>query len=200
MPTELITCPFSWGKNMIGGQDWQDTYWDDVLRIGQGDGVSSGGEYVSVLKFDFSPLLTGSIDRIESVNLKMYIMDIHNTVTMNCIGYRILKNATSLLHWYKYDGVNNWSSPGAKSAGNDYDPAQLGTREWASIGYSTMFLSPSVFREMVINDRPMVLFSVGVTPPPPEIIHTSVTFNKTDHLPYIEVVRRTGVIGGIQIF
>jgi len=183
---ETIICPYSWGRTIIRTGDGGQNY----LKLGY-DADYMGGEFRMVMKFDFSPLTMVAPSRIQSIGLKMYITSIINVTTMNSISHEVLKAATSGVTWNTYNGSSAWTTPGAGASGSDYYQVQLGTRLWASIGYSTMQINPETFKLMWANNHAMVMRAAAG--PEPYIDPAQfVNFSSTDYKPYLEVTIRAG--------
>lgn len=185
---ETIICPLSWGRTIFSGA-FSGGGGSNDFQIGYSPYIY-GSENRLILKFDFSPLNSIAPSKIESIGLKMYITSLQNITTMNSVGHEILRNATNAATWSTYNGSNSWTTAGAGSAGNDYRSAQLGTRLWASIGYSTMQLAPEEFKLMWSGNHALILkpTSGWVSNEFVEFVN----FDRISNLPYLEVNLRSG--------
>ena len=183
--TETITCPFSWGRTMVKPYD----SCNDYLRLGYGN-TTYGEEYRMIMKFDLSGLANVAPSKIASVGLKLYMDSLVNVTTQNSIGYEILKPATTQVTWFKYDGTNAWSVAGADGSGTDHYVTSLGTRLWASIGYSTMNIDPETFKLMWSNNNAMAIFPTGGRQTGESF--EGCNFNDSTYPPYLEVTIRPG--------
>lgn len=181
---ETIVCPFVWGRTMVmtGGSG------NDNLWLGYGTSTY-GGEFRPILKFDFSSLLGVAPSKIVSVGMKMYITRLRNITTMECTSNEVLRPATSGATWATYDGSSPWSGGGCSGSGTDYYPTPLGTRLWASIGYSTLTIDPITFRLMWQNNN--ALYMRPTSQFGGESLET-VEFSNSEYPPYLEVVIRAG--------
>lgn len=181
----IITCPFSWGRTMIktGGAG------DNEIRLGYGS-TTYGAEFHPILKFDLRNLAGKAPSKIESVSLKMYATLMRNITTMQSSGFEILRDATTGATWNTYNGSNPWTTPGAGASGSDYYQDQLGTRLWASIGYSTMQINPETFKLLWANDHALVLKPTSGRQTGEDL--ELVEFSNSVYPPYLEVTIRAG--------
>ena len=183
--TETITCPFSWGRTMVKPYDSGIDY----LKLGYGNTLY-GEEFRMIMKFDLSNLANVAPSKIAAVGLKLYMDSLVNVTTQNSVGYEILKSVTNQAGWFKYDGTNSWSSPGASGSGTDHYATALGTRLWASIGYSTMNIDPNIFKLMWSNNNAMAIFPTGGRQTGESF--EGCYFNDSTYPPYLEVTIRPG--------
>ena len=115
---------------------------------------------------------------------------LENVTTQNSIVYESIKPATTQVTWFKYDGTNAWSVAGADGSGTDHYVTSLGTRLWASIGYSTMNIDPNIFKLMWSNNNAMAIFPTGGRQTGESFERCY--FNDSTYPPYLEVTTRPG--------
>ena len=161
----------------------------DYLRLGYGNTLY-GEEFRMIMKFDLSNLANVAPSKIAAVGLKLYMDSLVSVTTQNSIGYEILKPATTQVTWFKYDGTNSWNVAGADGSGTDHYASALGTRLWASIGYSMMNIDPETFKLMWSNNNAMAIFPTGGRQTGESF--EGCNFNDSTYPPYLEVTIRPG--------
>jgi hypothetical protein len=95
-----------------------------VGETNEGEPAPEGWEYVSLIKFKLPSV--SSEYRVKRAALNLYSFTSASQYTLQTVRiYRCLKNWTETgVTWFKYDGVNNWSSPGARSS-QDMDTTNI---------------------------------------------------------------------------
>ncbi len=196
----IVQLPCTWQNYME--QNYDLAFSNEYVRVGWYYSTLNGEnrKYTAALKIDTSQLAGISQYRVRDPRLVMYSTNAVTTPFQMRIR-RLLKPVAQGMTWIRYDGVNNWTSPGGESAGNDYSTEVICDLTPASLpapGTIEFPISASSLLTIAANNSPLIIFPPVTSPSPGNAIVYSFTRNLA--YTYIEFDLRSGLSGDATIF
>lgn len=156
MSVETVVLPSVWGRYVrLYGEA-------NEIRLGSrafSSPFPHNGLYYSWIKFDTSQLtaLRLTVAKVVSALIRIYVTGCFGTVPDVAV-HRVIKNATSALTYYKYDGTNDWSEAGGKGLGTDIIATPINTHTFVSgVVENNIVLSAADLFDIHTSNRPIYL-------------------------------------------